>query len=130
MISQNSIIFSFDAETVGLYGEPFAVSYVVCNLDGEELESSYISCPLENATRDNSNREWVLKNVIPHIPQETNCKTPKELCEAFYKIWIGIKSKHKEVMTVADCGYPIEANMFFQAIKPLEKTREFTGPSP
>lgn len=29
-----------------------------------------------------------------------------------------------------DCGYPIEANIFFQAIKPFEKTCQFTGPYP
>lgn len=127
---KNTIIFSFDGETIGLYGEPFAISYVVCNLEGEELENGYISCPIENANGDSSNREWVFEHVIPHIPGKTNYETPKELCEAFYRIWIDIKSKYKQVIAVADCGYPIEANIFFRAIKPFEKTRQFTGPYP
>ena len=77
MTPANRVIFSIDAETVGLYGDPFAVAYSVCDCDGgKELENGYSSCPFENAKGEVSNREWVSKNVVPHLPKETNCNTP------------------------------------------------------
>jgi hypothetical protein len=95
MIIKTQIIFSFDTETVGLYGKPFAISYVIFNYNGEELESGYISCPIENAKGEPSNRKWILKNVVPHLPKNTNCNTPQELCEMFYDVWMRCKEKYK-----------------------------------
>jgi hypothetical protein len=41
------VIFSIDAETVGLYGEPFAAAYVIYNMECQELEKGYFACPLK-----------------------------------------------------------------------------------
>ena len=131
MTPTNRVLFSFDAETIGLYGEPFAVSYVICDCnDGKELEKGYLSCPFENAKGGISDREWVFKNVIPHLPKETNCNTPEEVCEKFYSAWMKTKETYKEVIAIADCGYPVETSLCARAIRIREEERKFTGPNP
>lgn len=124
-----SVIFSIDAETVGLYGEPFAVGYTVYNAQGVELESNYMSCPSKNAKGTLSDREWVEKNVVPHLPKEYDCETPQELCEKVYTTWMDLKRKYKDIITIADCGYPVESRLFSRAIENNEE-RTFTGPFP
>lgn len=131
MTPTSQVIFSFDAETIGLYGDPFAVSYVICDRNtGKELEKGYLSCPFENASGKDSDRAWVLKNVVPHLPKETNCNTPDEVCETFYQTWMKTKEKYKEVIAIADCGYPVETSLFARAIRSCVEERKYTGPYP
>ena len=54
-------IFSFDAETNGLYGQAFAIGAVVT--DDEKEIARYISrCPI-----DGKIDKWVAENVLPQI---------------------------------------------------------------
>src|SRR5689334_16849565 len=110
--STDKVIFSIDAETIGLYGEPFAIGYTVTNFEGKELEHGYLSCPQEAAKGNHLNREWVQINVIPHLPSETTYDSPAALCEAIYQVWMRIKGEYKEVLAIADCLYPVEASLF------------------
>lgn len=126
----NRVIFLLDAETVGLYGDPFAISYAVYDFEGQELEAGYLSCPFETAHGDKSDRDWVTKNVIPYLSKETQYKGPNELIDAFYLIWRKIKEKYVEVYAFADCQYPVESLLFIRAVKLDESTRKFLGPYP
>lgn len=122
------VIFSMDAETIGLYGEPFAFAYVVCDENGYELENGFLNCPADNAKGTEENRKWIVQNVIPKLPAETNCKNPDELCNKIYEIWMRIKNQyHDRLLAIADCGYPVETNLFARAICLKESEREFTG---
>lgn len=134
LVQKNAVFMSFDVESIGLYGEVFAIAYSSCDRDGQEIDKGYYSCPSESAKGSLKNREWVAKNVLPHLPQESQYKNPDELCEAVYGIWMDLKSKYKkegkEVFTIVDCGYPVEMHFFMHAIKMNEEKREFTGPLP
>lgn len=124
------VIFSIDAETIGLYGEPFAIGYTVTNLEGKELENGYLACPPLKAKGNHLNREWVQINVIPHLPVETTYDSPTALCEAIYQVWMRIKGEYKEVLAIADCLYPVEASLFSKMMLINEQERQWTGPYP
>lgn len=129
-LSNDRVIFSIDAETIGLYGEPFAVGYTVTNLEGKELEQGYLACPSNNAKGEPANREWVQINVVPHLPSETTHENPHDLCEAVYQIWMRVKESYKEVIAIADCLFPVEASLFSRMIRGDEQKRQWTGPYP
>ena len=79
-----SYYFAIHAQSVGLYGDPFAIGWNVCDSKGKLYETGYLACPFEAAKGLKSRRDWVSENVIPALPNSTNAKDPDELCE---KIW-------------------------------------------
>jgi hypothetical protein len=124
------VIFSIDAETMGLYGEPFAIGYIVTDLEGNELEGNYIACPFEKAQGLESNKKWVAANVLPNLPKETDFDDPHSLCEALYEIWLNMKQKYEEILVIGDCHYPVETQLFERTILWKEDVRQWTGPFP
>jgi hypothetical protein len=123
-----TVIFSVDAES-GLYGDAFAVGYTVTDFNGKELESGYFACPFEKAKMTHENREWILVNVIPVLPKETVCANTKELYAKVYALWMRIKSSYETVIAIGDYHYPVETNLFANAIRPVDE-RQFSGPFP
>ena len=128
--SNKRVLLSIDAETVGLYGEPFAIGYTLVNNKGSEFDRAYLACPLESAQGLDSNREWVQRHVVPSLPKEYRYRNPSELCEAFYKEWMKIKNTYADLLIISDCHYPVETNLFARMVKSDEQSREFTGPYP
>lgn len=126
----NQVIFSIDAESIGLYGEHFAVGYAVTDFKGNELEHGLLSCPQQSARGLDSNREWVLANVIPHLPTETTDENPNALKEKTYQVWMRINQQYEKVTAIADCMYPVETSLFSKMITNNESEREWTGPYP
>jgi hypothetical protein len=127
------VIFSFDVETVGLYGEPFAFGWVLLSLDKEtpkEIESGYEACPISTANGDAEGRQWVLTHVVPSLPKKTTVNNPTELYEKVWKVWEEVKKRYKKVLCVADCGYPVETSFFRKCVELKPKERRFDGPFP
>jgi hypothetical protein len=129
MIS-TKVIFSFNAEAKGLYGESFAVGYTIENFDGKELEYGYFACPSENANGTDLSREWVQKNVVPTLKDlPITHHNPQEISEEIYKLWMRVKGQYNEVIAIADCGYPVETELLFKAFK-VDPNRRYEGPYP
>ena len=55
-------IISLDAETNGLWGQPFSVAFIVYNTEGVELDRATFRCPIEGDVNP-----WVAENVIPQM---------------------------------------------------------------
>lgn len=125
-----SVIFSIDAETIGLYGEPFAVGFTVTDFQGTEIDHGYFACPYTSAKGEECNKEWVKLNVIPTLPETVTHDNPKALCEAVYALWMRVKADYNEVHAIADFGYPVETALFARMITVDEKDREYEGPYP
>jgi hypothetical protein len=124
------VIFSIDAETIGLYGQHFAIGYTIKNFEGKELENGYLACPAENVTGTGLSREWVQKNVIPSLKdQPITHNNSRELYEEVYKVWMKVKKQYTDVIAIAHCGYPVESNLFFKAFK-IDPDRRYEGPYP
>lgn len=55
-------IFSFDAETNGLWGQAFAVAAVLFDENGDEVARFVGRCPIEGEVNP-----WVKENVLPEM---------------------------------------------------------------
>lgn len=140
--------FVFDVESMGLYGEDFAVAYVVVDRDGTELDAGFFSCPYEEAARvidvvetehlltgqilrqwgEQTDRDlvWVKQNVIPHLPEPSH-RTRREMHNAFWEAWV--RWKERGASAWVDCGYPVESN-FLRACVFEDVSRIGTAPFP
>lgn len=120
------LYFSFDVESVGLYGEGFAVGY--CVSDGEkEIEAGIFNCDLFYAEGEKADRRWVTDNVVPHLPSP-NCFDPEELRTLFWEVLE--KWKKKRAIFVVDCGYPVEYRFLKDCVEDSWEDRKLDAPYP
>ena len=101
-------IFSFDAETNGLWGQTFAIAAVV---KSEAGTISFIgTCPIEGQVN-----QWVAENVLPvmeNIPEEYEYASYKELLKAFVSFY---KKYKEDADIIVHMGLPVEARLFIDA---------------
>ena len=101
-------IFSFDAETNGLWGQAFAIAAVVYDtVTGETVE--FIGrCPLEEAVDS-----WVAANVLPEME---SIPVSHESYASLLKAFVDFYMAHKQDATVlVHMGLPVEARLFLDA---------------
>ncbi len=132
--AKRRIVFSIDAESLGLYGVSFAVGVSVRDLvHNVEIGTFYANCGLENADPDVKNHpsyEWLMANVVPHLRGQTH-KTPREVHEAFwayYRSWA--ERDDVDLQIVSDCGAPVEAGLFRSCVLNDVADRAFKAPYP
>lgn len=114
-------IFSFDAETNGLWGQAFAVAAVVME-DGEEVDRFIGRCPIsENVDR------WVAENVLPQMAgiPETH-QSYISMLRDFIKFFLDHKAGADIIVHM---GMPVEARLFLDA-HAAGFLMDFEGPYP
>lgn len=105
----DTIFFSFDAETDGLYGDVFAIGAVVMRPTGDIVDSFG---GVSNAQAVLS--EWVRENSLPHLSDLIEYDSREALLEAFWSFY------HKwraHAVIVADVPYPVEANLLRRCVE-------------
>ena len=116
-------VFSFDAETNGLYGKAFAIGAIVTN------ESGIIDKYIRRITIPGEVDGWVEKNVLPHlkdIPVESIINYER-MIEEFFNFY----SKHREDSTIiAHMAHPVETGLLRDMIEANLEVRLFQGPYP
>lgn len=117
-------IFSLDVESMGLYGEGFAVGVSVRDpKTNQEIDSFYAGCPM---APDHPRREWLEANVIPHLPKP-DCETPRQVRDKFWDFYL----RWRDIsLIVADCATPVEANFFRMCVMDDLENRQWLGPYP
>ena len=100
-------ILSIDAETDGLWGNPFWIAGIVYNEEGLEVDKVNIAINTPEIKED-----WVKENVIPEL---TKCKNVvfvdsyEKMLEKFAKFY----NKYREDSTVLwHMGHIVEAHLF------------------
>ena len=96
-------IFSFDAETNGLWGAAFSIAAIVTNEDGS-YEKFLARCPIEGEVNS-----WVAENVLPtlvDIPITHN--SYKEMLKAFAAFYMANK---EGADVIVHMGLPVEAKV-------------------
>ena len=96
-------VFSWDAETNGLWGAAFAIGAVLYE-DGVETKKFYARCPIAGNVAP-----WVQENVLPQMEElpETH-NTYCGMIEAFAKFFIENKENADVVFHM---GVPVEARV-------------------
>jgi len=98
-------IISLDAETNGLWGQPFAVAFIVYDAFGVELDRATFRCPIEGDTN-----EWVAENVLPQMEDIALTHSSYEgMLKAIGQWWLS----NKEGATVLwHMGHVVEAHLY------------------
>lgn len=114
-------IFSFDAETDGLWGNPFAIAATVTSPEG--IEVSAFALRLNDSTVTN---DWVKDNVIPHIQEIEMCESYEALLKAFSGFYTSYKGCD---VIIAHCPNPVEAHLLREMHR-LGFIGDWDGPFP
>ena len=100
-------VFSFDAETNGLWGKAFSIAVVLQQENGK-IETFLGRCPIQEEVNG-----WVAENVLPQmegIPE--NYSSYEELLKAFITFYL----QHKDgADVIVHMGLPVEARVFIDA---------------
>ena len=97
-------LFSFDAETNGLWGQPFSIAAIVYGENGQE-EARFIGrCPIDGKTN-----EWVKDNVLPQMTEisETH-ESYDELLVDFAEFY---KANKADADIIVHMGVPVESSL-------------------
>lgn len=120
----NGRLFVFDAESIGLHGEVFAVGYSVYVKDGPVAER-LIACDPDMAKGSYEDRAWVMQNVPKMHYGYAN---PKEVRDEFWK------AMREEIdygaVLCADVNWPVESNFLSACIADDWQNRRWLGPYP
>jgi hypothetical protein len=101
-------IFSFDAETNGLWGQAFAIGALVYNESGAELARFVGRLPDEAVTD-----QWVRDNVLPQLTGlPVTHATYESLLADFAKFYLANK---QDADIVVHMGYIVEAKLLRDA---------------
>jgi hypothetical protein len=118
-------VFVFDVESIGLYGEGYAVGGGIYHADGTRESEFAFSCPPENALGDADDRDWVSKNIPPLVITHLR---PYEVREAFWSQWLA--AKEQGIPMAAECGYPVETNFLAACVHNDKRSNKWNGPYP
>jgi len=115
-------IFSFDAETNGLYGQAFMLAAVV-TVDGKKVGEFVARCPIAETVDS-----WVQDNVLPQVESvEVTHSSYGEMLDAFYAFYMS----HKEdAVIIAHMAFPVEAKVLRDMIEVDLNERGWNGPYP
>jgi len=95
----NKKIFSFDAETNGLWGQAFSIGAVTS--DGNKFVAR---CPIEGEVN-----HWVAENVLPEMADiPVTHKSYKSMLKDFAKFYMTHK---KDADVIVHMGFPVESKV-------------------
>jgi hypothetical protein len=97
-------IFSFDAETNGLWGQTFAIGAILYGEDGAKISRFVGRCPIEGEINP-----WVKENVLPQIETIPVTQTSyDELLADFAKFYLANK---QDAHILVHMGVPVESTI-------------------
>ncbi len=115
-------IFSFDAETNGLWGQAFAIAAIVYDENGMEMERFIGRCPISEAVDG-----WVKENVIPQIAGiRENYSSYEEMLAGFAEFYLANKNGSD---IICHMGYIVETKVL-RDMHELDLIGDWDGPYP
>lgn len=122
----------FDVESVGLFGDPFAVGSVLIGPDGSTLSKASNKIPLANARGTDEDRAWVRENVPAEwLLDAPDWSTPADLCRGVVGSWVEMTASNgfrvADVLLFADVGWPVEHRFLELCVKSVPG---YVGPYP
>jgi hypothetical protein len=103
-------IFSFDAETNGLWGEAFSISAVVYDPNGREKDRV-----ISRISDDHVTNKWVIANVLPEMQSiPVTHKTYFTMLRDFSEFYMRNK---QDADIVVHMGVPVEARVLIDMVR-------------
>ncbi len=100
--------FVFDVESIGLYGEGFAVGFVVVDLEGNVQSVGFHGTDPANADGAPTDRSWVSEHVLPAVRhRQMTCENPSEVRSRFFDDMR--KALRAGAQLWGDAVYPVES---------------------
>jgi hypothetical protein len=97
-------VFSFDAETNGLWGQAFAIGALVYDESGAEISRFVGRCPIEGEVD-----KWVAENVLPKIADiPVTCGDYNALLALFAEFY---KANKQDADVIAHMGFIVEVKI-------------------
>lgn len=126
LLSQVRHLMVLDVESVGLYGEGFAVAFEVLDWPfAQILADGMWACSPDVANGDASGRAW----VQGHIPGLAfNCSTTTEVRQRFWSYWLSWRAKG--ALLVADHAWPVETGFLSACVHESKAASAMQGPYP
>lgn len=103
-------LFSYDAETNGLWGESFSIGAIVADENGNEVDRFLGRCPIREEVDP-----WVRENVLPQMKEvQITAATYEEMLADFIHFWMKYKD---ETTTITHMGMIVESKLWRDARK-------------
>lgn len=100
-------IFSFDAETNGLWGKAFSIAAIVYD-NGVEVSRFIGRCPIEGEINS-----WVAENVLPKMEDiSVSHDSYDELLKSFAEFYLANKA---DASIIVHMGVPVESSLLKDA---------------
>lgn len=117
-----SLFLVIDVESVGLYGEGFAVGGVVIDKEGNKQDEFIYACPASAAMgrANQTDIDWVRTNIPPLTYSHT---APWLVRSAFWRF----RQQYLAAMLVADCFFPVETSFLGACIADDPNGRTWSG---
>lgn len=113
--------FVFDVESIGLYGEAFAVAGGVYLENGAAQWEFFYACPPEAAKGTDDDRAWIAAN----LPLFKNThRDPVGVRAAFWKAWE--RATKAGALMAGECVWPVEINFLRDGIAEAEDRRNIS----
>jgi hypothetical protein len=124
-------LFIFDVESVGLYGEDFAVAWEVVRWDAQarsftRLETHFLYTEEKWAEGLEPNHAWVRENVS--YGGGTYVVSQYVLRELFWASWLSWKAQG--AVACAEVPFPVEASFLRRCVENQLEAREWEAPYP
>lgn len=101
-------IFSFDAETNGLWGKAFSIAAVVWDTESNSKTEWIGRCHISEAVNP-----WVSENVLPKMEGiEENYENYASMLKGFIDFYM---SNKQDAVILVHMGLPVEARLFLDA---------------
>ena len=114
-------VFSFDAETDGLWGNAFSIAAIV--YDGGKEKAKFLARLPDWFVTDN----WVIENILPPM---ANIKVTHDTYESMLSDFAKFYLEHSAGATViCHMGFPVEANLLREMHR-LQFIGDWEGPFP
>ncbi len=114
-------VFSFDAETNGLWGQVFAIGAIALDERGREVAVFAGRCPIESEVDP-----WVEEHVLPAVEGLPIKHTYAELLQAFSDFYLEFKNGADVIVHM---GTPVEARLLIEMHR-LGFIGDWDGPFP
>lgn len=129
-LESKKLIFSFDIESDGLYGEGFAVGVVIIDVETGRIINEFSGVVDSYKVTDRFTKD----NIVKYLREMPKYPNTHALREAFWKFYIKYRTQaerqDRELIFLADNCAPVEARFLRDCVMDDHKNRKFQAPFP